>query len=106
MVKGRNYGSKLRKKQMRNKKGLFRPAKNKEIAEIVKIDSPENALKSCKALLSKVVQWVNCAEQRAKAQLKRKNLSAKERKEMKEVSKIYHDFKERLKGLKRSLKLR
>jgi hypothetical protein len=94
------------RKKHEKRKGLFRPAKNKEVAEIIKINSPENALRSCKDLLNKMVQWVNCAEQRAKAQLRRKNLSAKERREMKEVSKIYHDFKERLKGLKRSLRLR
>ena len=108
MAKKRLSEMRLRRKQEKNKRegGLFRPARNEEIAEIIKIDSPENALKSCKELIVKMEQYVNCAEQRAKAQLRRKNLSKKERREMKEVAEIYHDFKEKLKSLKKTIRLR
>ncbi len=80
------------------------------------MDSPKNARKSVKELkklidngkitIDEAIKYVNCVEQRAKAQLKRKKLSKKERKEMKQVAKIYHDFKERLKKAKKILSLR
>ncbi len=115
MAKKRHSGSKLRKKQER-RRGLFFPPKNKEIAKIIMIDSHEDAKKSVKELkelldkgkisIDDSIEYVNCAEQRAKAQLKRKNLSAKERREMKKVAEIYNDFKKRLKKAKKIIGLR
>jgi hypothetical protein len=92
------------------KRGLFRPAKNRAIAKIISIKDPRSARLSVKKLKQlykqgkvprgKMIQYVNCAEQRALAQLKRRNLSKKERIEMKKVAQIYHRFKEWLKKRK------
>ncbi len=97
-----------RKKQ---NKGLFRPAKNKKIAEIIKIDTPKNARGSVKELakmidkgkitIDQAIKYVTNAANRAKASLNRKNLSKKERKEMKEVARVYNSFKEDLKKAKK-----
>ncbi len=92
-------------------KGLFRPAKNKKIAEIIKIDTPKNARGSVRELakmidrgkitIDQAIRYVTTAANRAKASLNRKNLSKKERKEMKEVANVYNSFKEDLKKAKK-----
>jgi multidrug resistance efflux pump len=97
-------------------KGLFFPPKNKKIAEIIKIDTPDNAKSSIKEFarlidkgavtIDQAIKYVTTAANRAKASLNRKNLSSKERKEMKEVAKTYNDFKENLKKAKRLIGIR
>jgi len=101
----------MAKSKVGKNKGLFRPAKNRKIAEIIKIDSPKNARGSIKELaklidrgvitIDQAIKYVTTAANRAKASLNRKNLSRKERKEMKEVAKVYNDFKGDLKKAKR-----
>jgi polyhydroxyalkanoate synthesis regulator phasin len=115
MVKKRLSGSKLRKKQTKNK-GLFRPAKNKKIAEIIRMDSVKgvkHSISELKKLIDKgeitidqAIKYVNCVANRAKVQERRKNLSAKEKREFKKIAKLYNDFKERLKKAKAILGLR
>ena len=92
-------------------KTLFFPPKNKEIAEIIRIDSPKNAKKSVKQLaklidsgkltIDKAIKYVTLAGNRAKAGAKRKNLSRKEKQELKEVAEIYDSFKDSLKKAKK-----
>ena len=105
------------KKRKGNKgSGLFRPAKNKEISKIVRIDSPKGAKESVSMLrklldagkitIDECIKFVTCAANRATVSLRRKNLSKKERKEMKKVAEIYNDFKEDLKKAKKILGLR
>jgi len=98
------------------KRGLFSPAKNKEIAEIVRIDTPKNAKKSVKELaklidkgkitIDQAIKYVTTAANRASVSLRRKNLSSKERKEMKQVAEIYNEFKENLKKAKKLIGIR
>ena len=95
----------------KTKRGLFFPPKNKEIAEIVKIDSPKSAKKSVKQLaglidkgkitIDQAIKYVTLAANRSKAALNRKNLSKKEKQEFKKVTEIYNDFKENLKKAKK-----
>jgi len=102
---------KTKNKSKSGKRGLFRPAKNKEIAEIIRIDSPKNAERSIKELrklidkgkitIDQAIKYVTTAANRASVSLRRKNLSQKEKREMKEVSKIYNEFKENLKKAKK-----
>lgn len=116
MVKKRLSGSKLRKKQERNKKGLFRPAKNKRISDIIRMDTIKGAKQSIAELkrlidkgeitLDDAIKYVNCVENRAKVQLRRKNLSKKEKEEFRRISELYNDFKERLKEAKKIIGLR
>ena len=97
-------------------KGLFRPAKNKKIAEIIRIDTPKNARGSIKELkklidkggitINQAIKYVTTAANRATASLNRKNLSQKERKEMKEVAKVYNSFKTDLKKAKKIIGLK
>lgn len=91
------------------RKGLFRPAKSKKLAKIVKIDSVSNAKKSTKKLLTlfrkaktrdakvKIKRSTVCASNRAKVLSKSKRLSMKERKEMKQVSNVYQKAAEEMK---------
>ena len=83
------------------RRGLFRPAKSRKLAKIVKIDSVANARKSAKKLLTlfrkaktrrtkvKIKKSTVCASNRAKVLSKSKRLSMKERREMKQVSDIF-----------------
>lgn len=99
-----------RKRRVKKRGMFYYPPKSPLLAKIVRIDTPTNARKSAKTLLkmfekAKKRSWkvhiersVNLAEQRAKAMLKRKNLSAKERRELREVAKIYHNVKEKMKA--------
>jgi len=98
------------------KKGLFFPPKNKRIAKIIRIDTPKNAGKSIKELkklidkgkitIDQAIKYVTTAANRAKASLNRKNLSKKERREMKEVANIYNSFKEDLRKAKKIIGIR
>ncbi|WP_148208713.1 hypothetical protein [Archaeoglobus profundus] len=116
MAKKRLLGSKLRKKQDKNKKGLFRPAKNKEIAEVIRMDTVKGAKQSISELkrlidkgeitIDEAIKYVNCVANRAKVQLNRKNLSSKEKREFQEIAKLYDDFKERLKKAKAIIGIR
>jgi len=80
--------------------GMFDPPKHKWLAKIIRIDSPKAARKAVQELKNKmnnrnrglIVRAANLAANRAKAMLKRKNLSRKERKELREVEKIYRTF--------------
>lgn len=71
--------------------GLFAPAKNKRLARIISIETPAKFRKSIE-ILSKdglTVQEfkaLTLAKTRAKVSLKRKNLSAKERREFTIIS--------------------
>lgn len=76
--------------------GLFdkdRPIKSKRRAEIIKIDSPKNFRKSIKDLQKDGFskddrQALVFAQNRATAQLNRKTLSKKERRQFEEISRI------------------
>ena len=115
MAQKRQSGSKSRKKHEKGK-GLFRPAKNKRIAEIIRMDSVKGAKHSIAELkrlidkgeitIDEGIKYVNCVANRAKVQLRRKNLSAKEKREFKKIAKLYDDFKERLKKAKAIIGIR
>ena len=118
MAKKRLSGTRLRRKQEKNKRkgGLFRPAKNEKIAEIIRMDSVKGAKHSIAELkklidkgeitIDEAIKYVNCVANRAKVQERRKNLSAKEKREFKKIAKLYDDFKERLKKAKAIIGLR
>lgn len=96
-------------KRKRRNKSMFGPPKHKELAKIVRIDTPENARKSAKQLLNKfkrartreqkvtIKRSVVLAANRAEAIRKKKNLSAKERREMKQIEKIYRSAAKKMK---------
>ncbi len=104
------------KKVKSKKRGLFRPAKNKEIAEIIRMDSVKGAKSSIAKLKNMIdkgeitiddaIKYVNCVANRAKVQERRKNLSKKEKREFKKIAELYSDFKERLKRAKAIIGLR
>lgn len=83
------------------KKTLFFPPKHKRLAKIITIESPSKARKAARQLLKECrklkradaillrARAMQLAANRAKAMLNRKNLSKKERRELKEVAKIY-----------------
>ena len=92
------------------RRGLFRPAVSKKLAKIVRIDTPKNTRSAAKKLLRmfkaakrrdtkvKIKRATVCASNRAKVMAtKKKNLSTKERKELKKVSKIYKQAAEKMK---------
>lgn len=75
--------------------GLFAPAKDKRLARIISIKSPESFRKSIRTLMKdkdrltpKDRKALILAQTRAKVQLNRKNLSAKERREFTIISKM------------------
>ncbi len=75
--------------------GLFAPAKDKRLARIISIQTPAKFRKSIKMLMRdkdgltpKDRKALILAQSRAKVQLNRKNLSAKERREFTIISKI------------------
>lgn len=76
-----------------NSPTIFFPAKNKRAARIIKIDSPSNYRKSIQilkkgGLTTTEKRALILAQNRAKAQLKRSNITIKERKQFKQISKI------------------
>ncbi len=103
-------------RRRKEKKGLFRPAKNKEIAEIIRMDSVKGAKHSIAELkkmidkgeitINEAIRYVNCVANRAKVQERRKNLSRKEKEKFKKVAKLYDDFKDRLEKAKKIIGLR
>jgi len=88
---------------------LFKPPRHKWIAKIVSFETPKKARKSAKTLLNilkrgrrgskkigrktalTILKALNYAANRAKAAAKRKNLSRKEKRELRSVSKIYRE---------------
>ncbi len=72
--------------------GLFQPAKNPRLARIISIETPAKFRKSILVLSKNGLsvsefRALNLAKTRAKIQLKRKNLSAKERREFTMIAK-------------------
>ncbi len=78
---------------VKKKESLFGKAKSKRIAKIINITSPTAFRKSIRklkkgGLSTHEKRGLTLARNRAGAQLKRKNLSPKERKQMKAITKI------------------
>ena len=78
---------------MVKKKSLFFKSKDKRISQIINITSPTAFKKSIKVLKKggitlKEKRSLVLAKNRASAQLKRKNLSTKERKQMRSIKNI------------------
>ncbi len=83
---------------------IFFPPKHAKAAKMIRIDSPEGARQSVRWLSHewrkakrrdkkrRLIRYASLAKARAKVALKRRNLSAKERKEFKKVVKIYDDW--------------
>jgi hypothetical protein len=72
---------------------LFSPPKNKRIAKIINITSPTSFKESIRKLkkggiTTEEKRALVLAKNRSSAQLKRKNLSSKERKQFKAITKI------------------
>lgn len=80
--------SKIRKKDM---KGLFEPAKNPRLARIISTETPAKFRKSILTLSKgglslQEFRALTLAKTRAKLQLRRPNLSAKERREFRMIA--------------------
>jgi len=80
---------------MRRKRTLFFPAKSKRLAEAISITSPTAFRLSIRRVKrmrgispGTKVKALVLAQNRAKAMLKRKRLSARERKQLREIAKI------------------
>ena len=116
--KAKKKESRKRESKRKNKKkgGLFRPAKNKEVAKIIQMDSIKDAKHSIAELkkmldkgeitIDEAIEYVNCVANRAKVQDRRKNLSRKEKEKFKKVAELYDDFKGRLEKAKKIIGLR
>jgi len=92
---------------------LFKPPKHKWIADIVTFETPAKARVAARKLVNyikmgrkgdlrigqaralAIVRALNYAANRARASAKRKNLSSKERKELREIARIYRRAYER-----------
>jgi len=82
---------------------FYEPAHHRDLGKIVKIDTPANARKAANQLLKMfrkartrkrkvtIKRAAVLAANRCAAMRKRKNLSAKERRELKQIEKIYRD---------------
>lgn len=89
-------------------KTLFFPPGSKKFAEIISVETPDKARKSVKILESEfnhaktrtkkvqIKQRTVLVANRAGATLKRKNLSSKERKEFKQIERIYRQSAEKM----------
>ncbi|MFA4719888.1 hypothetical protein [Pyrococcus kukulkanii] len=85
--------------------GMFDPPRHKWLAKIIRIDSPSAARKAVRELKRRmnsknrtlIIRAANLAANRAKVMLRRKNLSRKERRELREVEKIYRSFVDKYK---------
>ncbi|MEM4271215.1 MAG: hypothetical protein QXO70_03940 [Candidatus Pacearchaeota archaeon] len=76
-----------------SRKTMFFPAKNKRLADIISIHSPEAFMESIRTFQKNGIQpkerkALILAQNRAKAMLKRKNLSSMERRQFREIAKI------------------
>ena len=98
---------------MSERKTMFGEAKSKKYAEIVRLDSIPTAKQSARILMRefedaetrdkkvRVKKVTVNASNRARASAKRKNLSAKERKELNEIAGIYENTYEKMELPKR-----
>lgn len=92
-----------------SKRTIFFPPRHAKLAEIIRIDSPTAARGTARTIKSlfrkakrrdykrRLKSAVVLAYNRVRAMLKKKNLSPKEHREMKEVAKIYERLKDSLK---------
>lgn len=92
-----------KKGKSKKKGGLFRPVRHKWIAKIVTFKDPDSAEKAAEKLVKEVkkskrksraltiARALTYAANRAEASAKRRNLSPKERKELKEIAEIYRE---------------
>ena len=82
---------------------LFFPPTHKWLAEIISLKDPESAKKSVEELKEEfkksgrarqrtILRGANLAANRAAAFLKKRNISEKERREFREIEKIYRRF--------------
>lgn len=96
-------------KKSKNKKSIFFPPKHEWLAKRISIESPEKAKRSAETLLNAlergrlgnmkigqkraatIARGLQLAGTRAEKMLNKKNLSAKERRELREVAKIYKE---------------
>lgn len=103
------FGKKSSFTSRKSSKSMFyKPPKHPTIAEKISIESPTKARESVKILIAEAEKAKRkdaillraraslLASMRAKAMLKRRNLSKKERRELKEVSEIYYRASKRL----------
>ena len=106
-------GSKSRRGRRRGRRqakgGLFKPARWKKYAEIVTFENPSAARGAAKELLRefrsaktrakklRVKKVAIYAANRARASAKRKNLSSRERKELREIARIYEQAAKKMK---------
>ena len=86
---------------MTRKNTMFEPSKYKKYSKIVSLTDPESARESVKELMDefesaktddkrlRVARATQLASNRAEAQLGRENLSAEERDQFSEITKIY-----------------
>jgi hypothetical protein len=92
--------------------GLFKPPRHKWLADIVTFKDPEKAKKAAKRLVHglergrigrqrigrkralTIARALQYAANRARASAKRRNLSPKERKELREIAEIYDEAAE------------
>lgn len=93
----------------KRKKTMFKPAKSKRLAGIVKMDNITNATKSASKLKGlfnraktrkykvKIKRSTTLAYNRAGAMLKRKNLSTKEKRQFRRIREIFGKAKDRMK---------
>ncbi len=86
------------KRKKSKKRGIFFPAKHRKLAEIVTIESPAKARKAVKKLKRLIGKGYTkkqirgamiIAYARAKALAKKKGISAKEKRELRQIAKIY-----------------
>jgi len=100
--------SKKRRKS-KSKGGLFKPPKHKWLAKIITFKDPDSAEEAAEKLVKglergrigkrrvgkktalTIARSLNYAANRAEASAKRKNLSKKEREELKEIAEIYRE---------------
>lgn len=94
------------KRKKRKGKGLFKPAKWKYLAEIVSFETPGKAKKSAREVLKSIrsakrrdkalreARALQYAANRARAAAKNPRLSAKEKRELREVAEIYEEAAE------------
>lgn len=106
---GRKRGKSRGRKSKSRGSGLFKPPRHKDIAEIVSFKNPREAREAASRLVNAlergrlgkkkvgkkraltIARALTYAANRAEASAKRRNLSPKERRELKEIAEIYRD---------------